>query len=181
VPGAKKIMAKLAPATELLVESDFVIYLNSPQMRAKITGAKILKGFRGLKNDWRRFVAAMSCAEIGLLLTPYYSQNIARYKLLLRTFELIETSKNPWRIFNAFILRFLKLSGYNFTDYIKKENIHMDEQEYNMIKKLSTLSGLDVANNLEIPKHMENRVSMHLAMYLPRALSTKKFLAKIDI
>lgn len=184
VPGAKKIKAKLNAATEPVIESDFMVYMAGPTARPKVTGVKIIDEFAPLKTDWRRFSMALSCAEITELLTPYHAENEQKYDLLSRTWKLMEKAKHPWRICTAFTLRFLRLSGYSYLEYIKRETSSVTTEEYNIIKQFSVLSGADVDNGMEISDKMEKRIDSHLEKYLSqhisRPLMTKIFLNKVQ-
>ncbi|MBN1621378.1 MAG: DNA repair protein RecO [Endomicrobiales bacterium] len=183
-PGAKKITAKLSSATEPLTESEFMIYLTTPNSRAKITGAKILDNFSEIKNDWRKLTIAQCCIEICDKLTPFRSENKLKYELLCKTLKYLEQVKNPWRIFIAFTLRFLKLSGYSFTEYLKKENFNMNSKERDTIKRLATLSGKDIDKMRNFEEESQNRImkylNNYLNFYLPRPLATIKFLQKVN-
>jgi len=186
VPGAKKIKAKLGAATEPVVEGEYLVYMAGPQARAKVTGAKISDGFMPLRTDWRRFTVASACSEVTDLLTPFNMENSQKYDLLARTWKLLETAKHPWRIFNAFTLRFLRLSGYSFVEYIKRENsaAAVDKTEFEAIRKFSTLSGEEVDGETGISEALENRVSRHLdrylSIYIQRPMMTKIFWQKVE-
>ncbi|MFH1368109.1 MAG: DNA repair protein RecO [Elusimicrobiota bacterium] len=183
VPGAKKIKAKLSAATEPVIETDIMVYMAGTTARPKVTGAKILDAFGGLKSDWRRFSMALSCAEIADKLTPFHLENAQKYDLLARTWKLIETAKKPWRIYTAFTLRFLKLTGYSFLDFLKKENSTVTTAEHNAIRQLALLSGDEVDNGLDISERMEKKIDGHmnnyLRLYIDRPLLSKIFWAKI--
>ncbi len=183
-PGAKKIKAKLAAATEPVMESDLLIYMAHPTARAKVTGAVIVDGFAALRTDWRRFVMAQSCAEIADALTPLNAENPKKYELLARTWKLLETARHPWRIFAAFTLRFLKLSGYSFTEYITHGSTCIPEAEKKMIRRIATLSGEDVDREGDMPHDMEKKITGHLYaylnLYLPYPLATREFWRKVN-
>lgn len=184
VPGAKKINAKLACATEPVTESSITVYLKNPQARPKITGAVILNAFPVLRSDWRGFWIAQYCAEITEILTPFNSANERKYELLLRTWKLLENAVHPWRIFSAFTLRFLKLSGYSFIEYLKRENSSIPKKEIKIIQSLAALSGEDVDKNTEMDETAEKNVMKHLENYLknylPRPLAAKEFWQQIN-
>ena len=184
VPGAKKIKAKLSAATEPIMESDLMVYVTNPTALAKVTGAVIVDSFTALRTDWRRFVMAQSCGEIVDALTPLNAENPKKYELLSRTWKILETAKHPWRIFAAFTLRFLKLSGYSFTDYINHGDTGIPETEKQMIRLLATLSGEDVDRDMDMSQDMEKKISGHLYAYLnlyvPFPLGTREFWRKVD-
>jgi recombinational DNA repair protein (RecF pathway) len=187
VPGAKKIKAKLNAQTEPVTEGEYMVYMAGPQARAKVTGAKIIDGFIPLKTDWRRFSHAAACAELTDLLTPYYLENPQKYDLLSRTWKLLETANKPRRIFTAFTLRFLRLSGYSFVDYIQRENesAAVKTEEFEAIRKFSNLSGGEIDNGMDVSEAVEKRVTRHLDrylnQYLPRPMMTKIFWEKLKI
>jgi len=184
VPGAKKIKAKFSAAAEPVTESEFMVYAKHQSVRPKVTGARMMECFPDLRKDWRNFSIASYCAEVCDQLTPFNAENPRKYELLQRTWELLGRAKNPWRIYTAFVLRFLKLSGYNFYEYIKSENISMPEKELNAIRHLSVLSGEDVDNNYDLPPASQERViryiDAYLSLYLPRPLSSREFFRKIQ-
>lgn len=184
VPGAKKIKAKLSAATEPVMESDLLVYVTHPTARGKVTGAVIVDSFITLRTDWRRFVMAQSCAEIADALTPLNAENPKKYELLSRTWKLLETAEHPWRIFAAFTLRFLKLSGYSFTDYIKEVSTSIPAAEKRLIGQLATFSGEDVDRDIDVPHDMEIKVTGHLYsylnLYLPFPLATREFWRKVN-
>jgi DNA repair protein RecO (recombination protein O) len=182
-PGAKKIKAKFIGATEPIIETDFMFYFTSSSSRPKITGAKISNSFPPLIKDWRRHFVAQYCAEVCDKLTPLQSANPAKYDLLLRTWKLIESADNPMRIYIAFTLRFLRLSGYNFVEYLKKESAYLRKEEVEIIRHLATFSGDDIDKNLEIDKDMElslmQKIDNFMAYYLHQNVSAKKAWQKL--
>lgn len=185
VPGAKKIKAKFSAATEPVTETEFMVYLGSPQARAKVTGARIANGFTALRKDWRRFSIAQYCAEICEVLTPFNAENVKKYELLSRTWALLGEAKYPWRIFVAYCLRFLKLSGYGFSEYLRGERTPVSARERGVIHQLSTLSGAEIDRELEIAPAVEKDVRKHLesylSVYLPRPLAVREFWNKVGL
>ena len=184
VPGAKKIKAKLGWAAEPIRETEFHVYVKDGTMRPKVTGAKALNNYAKLFSDWKRFSVAQYCAEVVDVLTAFNSENTRKYELLQRTWELLETSKNPWRIFSAFVLRFLNLSGYSFVEYLKRHNTLVSNDEKAHIRKLAAVSGEEVDNLLDLDGEIEYNVSRaidgYLSTYLPRKLYSKEFCRKIE-
>ena len=157
-----------------MTETDFMFYFTSNTSRPKVTGAKILNSFPVLIKDWRRHFVAQYCAEICDKLTPLASTNPEKYDLLLRSWKLLETAENPWRIYIGYTLRFLKLSGYNFLEYIKKEDSYMPKDEAEVIRHLATFSGNDIDKNLSIEQAMEEtlmrKIDNFMAYYLHKNL-----------
>jgi len=184
VPGAKKIKAKLGWAAEPVRENEFLVYLKGQNLRPKVTGARCLNNFSKLFFDWRRLTIAHYCAEIVDVLTPYNSENTRKYDLLSRTWELLETAKYPWRIFSAFVLRFLNLSGYSFVEYLKRNDGLVSKSEKAHISKLSSISGDEVDALLDLEKEIEYNVSRaidgYLSTYLPRKLYSREFYRQIE-
>ncbi|MHB9154351.1 MAG: DNA repair protein RecO [Endomicrobiales bacterium] len=185
VPGAKKIKAKFSAATEPVTESEFMVYLNHPSARPKVTGARLVNSFPALRRDWRRFTVAQYCSEISEVLTPFNAENPKKYELLLRTWALLAEARYPWRIFVAFCLRFLKLSGYSFVEFLRGERTGVSDEEQRVIQQLSTLSGEEIDRKLEIEPQVEKEVRAHLESYLntylPRPLATREFWNKVGI
>jgi len=182
-PGAKKIKAKFSAASEPVTESEFMVYSRNQGVRPKVTGARMARSFPALRKDWRNFSIASYCAEVCDKLTPFNAENPKKYELLLRTWELLENAKYPWRIYTAYVLRFLKLSGYNFYEYLINENVSMPKKDLEAILHLSTLSGEDLDKNYELSAASEERVrrylDAYLLLYLPRPLSSREFFRKI--
>jgi DNA repair protein RecO (recombination protein O) len=185
VPGAMKIKAKLAGAAELLTESEFIIYAVNQRIRPKVTGARIKDSFQGLKTDWKRFSMGQYCAQLTEKLTPFAAENDKKYELLARTLKLLETVKNPQRILLSFILRFLKLSGYSFTEFIDREKPFMDPEKARAVNRLATAPGLEVDQSLDISPQFETELRKHLEKYLSNyltyKLSAQKFLEKVKL
>ncbi|MFC1501442.1 DNA repair protein RecO [Elusimicrobiota bacterium] len=183
-PGAKKIKAKFSTSTEPLTENEFYVYASRSSVRPKITSVKPLNNFSELYCDWRRFTIAQYCSEIAEVLTPFNSENANKYELISRTLSLLETAKYPWRIFIAFTLRFLKLSGYSFIEYLRRNETAISKYEKNIINKLATLSGEDVDKVFDLApeteKNIKRYIDNYLNMYLPRSLATKEFCQKIN-
>jgi recombinational DNA repair protein (RecF pathway) len=183
VPGAKKVKAKFSAIAEPVTESEFMVYMKHQSVRPKVTGAKMVEGFPALRKNWRNFSIAAYCAEICDKLTPFNSENSKKYELLQRTWELLGQAQNPWRIYTAFVLRFLKLSGYNFYEFIINENVSMPEKELRAIQNLSTLSGQDLDKNYELSRSSEESVrryiDAYLLLYLSRPLSSREFFRKV--
>jgi hypothetical protein len=116
-------------------------------------------------------------------MTPFKSENEQKYDLLLKTWQYLETSENPQVIFLAFILRFLKLSGYSFIEYLNKENTGISEKEKALIKRIATTPGTELEKKVRIDKEMQEaikrRLNNYLSLYLSRPLSTDVFVNKI--
>lgn len=190
VPGALKIKAKLAVAAELLTESEFIVYAVSQRIRPKVTGARILDSYQGLKSDWKRFSIGQYCAQLTEKLTPFASENDKKYELLTRTLKLLEKAECPQRIMLAFILRFLKLSGYSFTEFISthsgtgRERTFMDPAKVLIINKLATCSGLEV-DQLDVSQQFESELTKtlerYLSNYLTYKLASQRFLEKVNL
>ncbi len=184
VPGAKKIKAKLGWAAEPIRETEFYVYVRNGSLRPKVTGAKSLNHYPKLFSDWKRFSIAQYCAEIVDVLTPFNSENVKKYELLSRTWELLETAKYPWRISSAFVLRFLNLSGYSFVEYLKRNEGLVSKSERAHISRLATASGNDVDALLDLESEIEYNVSRaiegYLNTHLPRKLNSREFYRKID-
>ena len=184
VPGAKKIKAKFSAVSEPVTEGEFMVYAKHQSVRPKVTSAKISCSFVKLRSSWRNYSIAAYCAEICDQLTPFNAENPAKYELLRRTWGLLEDAKNPWRVCTAFVLRFLKLSGYNFYEYLQSENVGMPARELEAIRNLTRLSGEDIDKNFDLSQAHEERirryVDAYLLFYLPRPLSSREFFRKVN-
>ncbi|MDR1195436.1 MAG: DNA repair protein RecO [Endomicrobium sp.] len=179
VPGAKKISAKLSAATEPLTESEFMVLQNHPSMRPKITGASILNNNTAVKTDFKRNIYALYAAEISDKFAPFNADNTEKYALIVRVWQLLGTCSSPQRVLTAFILRFLKLSGYSFTDYIKHENSSINAEIAKGLRKFSNCSGDDADNICEFDDNkIWNYVETYLTNYIKRP-SVSIFLKKI--
>ncbi|MCL2334650.1 MAG: DNA repair protein RecO [Endomicrobia bacterium] len=144
VPGAKKIGAKLSSATEPITQSEFMVFQNHPSMRPKVTGARIIENYTAVKTDFKRNVYALYAAEISDKLAPFNLEHAEKYELIARIWEVLGKCEHPRRAVTAFMLRFLKLSGYGFADYLKNSAVSLDKHIENAVKKLSACSGDDV-------------------------------------
>lgn len=185
VPGAKKIKAKFSALSEPVMESDLMVYLAHPTARPKVTGGRILNGFAYLRTDWRRFSVAQHCAEISDVMTPFNAENEKKYELLLRAWELLATANNPSRILTAFMLRFLRLSGYSFTEYLRQEANAVPRADRALIERLSALSGeeadTDPAFSAASDRDLRRHVEAYIAQYLPRPVAAREFWHKVSL
>lgn len=179
VPGAKKISAKLSGATEPLTESEFMVFQSHPSMRPKITGARIIKNNTGVKTDFKKNLYALYAAEISEKFVPFNMDNAEKYELIARVWELLGKCRHPRRVLTAFVLRFLKLSGYGFLDYLKYNNSFIDKEIELGIKKFSSCSGDDADSVCEFDDvKIWNYVETYLTNYISRP-SVGIFLKKI--
>ena len=181
VPGAKKIGAKLSAATEPLTESEFMVFQSHPSMRAKITGANIIKNNTAVKSDFKRNLYALYAAEICDKFAPFNMENIEKYDLTARVWEVLGQCSFPQRALTAFALRFLKLSGYVFGDYIKNNGSYFDKDTENAIKKLSSCSGDDLDELCGFDEDKTwNYVESYLTNYIKRP-AVSAFMRKINL
>jgi DNA repair protein RecO (recombination protein O) len=169
VPSAKKIAAKLSAATEPLTESEFHVFNSHSSIRPKITGASIVNNNTVIKGNFMRNLYALYAAEISDKLAPFYLENTKKYNLIVRIWEILSTCKYPKRALIAFVLRFLKISGYSFSDYIRNNNTFIDKRIAISIKKLSSCSGngVDFIDEIEDEK-IWNYVESYLTNYIRR-------------
>jgi DNA repair protein RecO (recombination protein O) len=180
VPSAKKIAARLSFATEPLTESEFHVFNSHQSIRPKITGASIVNNNTKIKKDFIRNLYALYACEVSDKFAPFYLGNVQKYNLIVRIWEILGICKNPKRALVAFILRFLKLSGYSFTDYIKNNKTFIDTNIIMAIKKLSSCSGSDVDAFAEIEDDkVWNYVESYLTNYI-RYPVTSIFLEKLN-
>jgi len=111
--GARKSSARLAMATEPLVETEFSFFGNPlASARLRVIGGKIINLFPVIREDFRRYTTACQVAEVIDLLTYEQIKNEQKYRLIGRTFDLISTARHPERTYLAFLLRFLRYCGY---------------------------------------------------------------------
>ncbi|OEG69843.1 hypothetical protein ATZ36_00220 [Candidatus Endomicrobiellum trichonymphae] len=179
VPSAKKIAAKLSSATEPLTESEFMVFGSYPVLRPKITGANIIENNTKIKTDFKRNLYALYAAEVSDKIAPFNLENTVKYNLIVRIWQILSVCKYPKRALTAFILRFLKLSGYAFSDYLKNNNAFAGIGIEKTVKRLSNCSGdnIDMLEEIEEEK-IWNCVENYLTNYIRRpALSV--FLKKI--
>jgi DNA repair protein RecO (recombination protein O) len=181
VPSAKKIAARLSSATEPLTESEFHVFNSHPSIRPKITGARIVNNNTTIKKDFMRNLYALYACEISDKFVPFYLENVQKYDLIVRIWEILGVCKNPKRALVAFILRFLKLSGYSFTEYIKNNKTFIDRSIIMGIKKLSSCSGNDVDAFTEIEDDkVWDYVESYLTNYVRHPV-TSIFLHKLNV
>ena len=180
VPSAKKITAKLAAATEPLTESEFMVFQSHSSMRPKITGASIIKNNSAVKTNFNKNIHALYAAEIGDKFTPFNMENTEKYELISRVWELFADCRYPKRILTAFVLRFLKLSGYSLSDYIKNNISAADKLTESAVIKFSRCSGGDADNISDFDDYrIWNYVENYLINYIKRP-SVSVFMRKIN-
>ncbi|MDR3111646.1 MAG: DNA repair protein RecO [Elusimicrobiota bacterium] len=180
VPGAKKIAAKLASATEPITESEFIIHRNHPILRPTVTGGVILKNFIEIKTNFKKNLYALYVAEIVDSLLPFNLENSDKYKLILRILEVISTCQNVKLALCAFTLRFLKLSGYSFFDYLKSVDTFISQKTFQHIRELSNCKGSDIDLFEGInAKQVWNYIENYLTNYMRRPCLSI-FLAKME-
>ncbi|MDR2645139.1 MAG: DNA repair protein RecO [Endomicrobium sp.] len=179
VPSAKKIAAKLSSATETLTESEFHVFNSHPSIRPKIIGASIINNNTIIKNNFMRNLCALYAAEVSDKFASFNLENTEKYDLIARIWEILSICKHPKRALISFILRFLKLSGYSFSEYIRNNNTFIDERMTMNIKKLSNCSGNKVDFIDVEDEKVWNYVESYLTNYIRRpAISV--FLQKMD-
>ena len=179
VPSAKKITAKLSAATEPLTESEFMVFQSHNSIRPKITGAAIINNNSAVKTDFAKNTYALYAAEICDKFAPYNLENFEKYDLLARVWEVLAHTCVPKRALTAFTLRFLKLSGYNYGEYLKNNpSLSVDTQK--TINKLSNCSGddLDAFNAIDDDK-IWGFVESYMTTYIKRP-AVSVFLKKIN-
>ncbi|MDR2772358.1 MAG: DNA repair protein RecO [Elusimicrobiota bacterium] len=142
--GAKKINAKLAAAAEPLTESEFLVCQKHPNVRPKAVGAKIINNHSEIKSNFKKNLYALYASEISAKLTPNNVENVQKYLLISRIWEVLQTSKSPKLALSAFVLRFLKLSGYGFGDFLKQNAGFLSPADQNEINQLGRCSGNDI-------------------------------------
>ncbi|MCL2506908.1 MAG: DNA repair protein RecO [Endomicrobia bacterium] len=180
VPSAKKIAAKLSAATEPLTESEFMVFQSHTSIRPKITGAVIIKNNSVVKTDFNKNLHALYVSEIGDKFTPFNMESSEKYELISRAWKLLSDCKNPKRILTAFVLRFLKLSGYSLGDYIKNHAASADKDTEAAVMKLSRCSG-DEADDISgfDDNKTWNYVENYLTNYIKRP-AVSVFMRKIQ-
>jgi len=180
VPGAKKIAAKLSGASEPLTESEFMACQLHPSMRPKITGAKIINNNTALKTDFKRNLYALYAAEISDKFAPLNYANAEKYRLISRVWDVLSKCENPQRALTAFALRFLKLSGYGFSDYLNNNYSAQNNSLAKIVKRLSNCSGDEVDDICGFDDAVVwNYVETYMANYVKRP-SLGVFLKKLD-
>jgi len=179
VPSAKKITAKLSAATEPLTESEFMVFQSHPSMRPKITGALIINNNTDVKTDFIKNLYALYAAEICDKFAPFNLEHFEKYDLLSRVWEVLGQTKTPKRVLTAFALRFLKLSGYSYAEYLKN-NPELDGETQKTIRMLSNCSGDDLeCFNTVDDDRIWNFVESYMTTYIKRP-SVGVFLKKIS-
>ncbi|MDD5021570.1 MAG: DNA repair protein RecO [Endomicrobiaceae bacterium] len=181
VPSAKKIIAKLASATEPVTESEITIYQTSSHSKPTVTGARILNNNTIVKQDYNRYFLALYVSELSDKFAPINMPNEKKYDLISRTWQLLGSSQVPLRVLTAFSLRLLKISGYSMTDYIARESA-MKKNDFVYLQKISNCSGdeLEILEGFDKKRDelMWNYVENYIKTYVPQ-LSVGTFLKKI--
>lgn len=164
-PGAVKISAKLLSITEPVTESDFMFYISKGNYSfLRIVGGELKDIFIDIKNHKEKYLYSCSTVEVVDLLTVDFDKNIDKYNLLKRALELISISKNPRRIYIAFVLRFIKLCGYKISFSGKNEEI---------LRKFISMSGEDV-DNLNISEDIEKVFIGFIEKYIRELLNIER-------
>ncbi|MDR1952506.1 MAG: DNA repair protein RecO [Elusimicrobiota bacterium] len=179
-PGAKKINAKLSAAAEPLTESEFMVCQKHSLMRPKAVGANIINNNSKIKSDFRRNLYALYAGEISEKLAAYNVKNEHKYLLLSRVWEILGVCSNPRRALTAFVLRFLKLSGYAFSDYLKQNEDVLDLELQRNIAEISRCSGDDIDDFDFDDKKVWKCVENYLLNYIKKP-SVGIFIEKINI
>lgn len=180
VPGAKKIAAKLNAATEPVTEAELHVYMTGALSRGKVTGGVIINSYAGLKNSFRRHIFALYAAEIAEKLIPYNAENEIKYMLISRVWQIFETTPCPYKVLAAFTLRLLKLSGYNFKDYLINSGAAPEKSLFEAVKNLSNCSGDAAAQVMcNDEQALWNYIESYLINYI-KTPSVGIFLKKIN-
>lgn len=181
VPSAKKIVAKLSPATEPVTESEITIYQTSPHSKPTVTGARILNNHTPVKQDIKKYYIALYVSELSDKFAPTNMPNEKKYDLISRTWHLLGSSEVPLRVLTAFSLRLLKISGYSMTDYVARQSA-MRKDDFCCLQKISNCSGddLECLEGFDARKDtlMWNYVENYIKTYVPQ-LAVGTFLKKI--
>ncbi len=171
-PGAAKISAKLLSITEPVTEAEFMFYIKPGNYSfLRIVGGELKDMFSDIKNDMRKYIYGCSVIEIVDLLTADFDKNIDKYNLTRRALELLTNSKKPKRIYIAFVLRFIKLCGYNI-DFLNgyKE----------IIRKIVSASGNEV-ENLDFSEDMEKTIIDSIERYVSGLLNIENPLKTLHL
>lgn len=164
-PGAAKISAKLLSITEPITKAEFMFYISEGNYSfLRIVGGELKNTFVDIKNNKEKYFYSCSAVEVVDLLTADFDKNIDKYNLLNRALELICNSRNPRRIYIAFVLRFIKLCGYKIYFSSKNEEI---------FRKFTSVSGEDV-DNLNISEDLEKAVIYSIERYISELLNIER-------
>lgn len=195
--GSRRINAKMLAATEPVTEAEYAL-LSSQSGIVKIVGGKTVSVFPELKNNFKKYVLACKVLEVVNLLTFENLKNEDKYNLIHRALELVGVSVHPNRVYSAFVLRFLGLSGYglelskcikcsgkgngNYRFSLKCGGILCDKCSVNsndsfkiekmtltFLRNISKLSGNDV-DSMEIPLQAEIFIENQCENYLSEYL-----------
>ncbi|MDR1926672.1 MAG: hypothetical protein LBQ13_03205, partial [Endomicrobium sp.] len=133
-----------------------------------------------IKINFERNIYALYAAEISDKFAPFNLENTAKYDLIMRIWEILGICEYPKRALTAFTLRFLKVSGYSFSDYLNNNDVFIDEKIKKTIKKLSNCSRyeVDLLQKIEDEK-VWNYVESYITNYIRRP-SLSIFLTKIS-
>ncbi|MBI5882511.1 MAG: DNA repair protein RecO [Elusimicrobia bacterium] len=108
--GVNRPRAKLRCLSEPMARVELRLHLGGRQGACKAIGGRLIDSFPAVRSDLRRTLDGLALAEMLLRLTPEWSPNEDKYRLLVDGLEALERGASRW-IVAAFGLRLLELAG----------------------------------------------------------------------
>lgn len=104
--GIKKSTSKNAFACQLFDYSEFLIEMNQMKSMQLLKSATLKKEFLGIRSDYDR----LSLASVVIELAGYLEEDNI-FDLLDMTLKLLDSHKEPFTVFELFVVRYLDLLG----------------------------------------------------------------------
>lgn len=104
--GIKKSTSKNAFACQLFDYSEFMIDMNQMKSMQLLKTATLKKEFLGIRSDYDR----LALASVVIELAGYLEEDNI-FDLLDVTLKLLDSHKEPFTVFNLFVVRYLDLLG----------------------------------------------------------------------
>ncbi len=104
--GIKKSTSKNAYACQLFDYSEFLIEMNQMKSMQLLKSATLKKEFLGIRSDYDR----LALASVVIELAGYLEEDNI-FDLLDMTLKLLDSHKEPFTVFELFVVRYLDLLG----------------------------------------------------------------------
>ncbi|MFQ3675895.1 MAG: DNA repair protein RecO [Endomicrobiia bacterium] len=109
--SVNKPNAKLLSLTQVGSEVEVYLYYSNDNF-LKVVGGKLIDGYFEVKQSYEKYVNLCKILEVVDKLTLDFLPDEKKYFLIKRGISLLKNSSNPALIYTAFVLRWIKLCGY---------------------------------------------------------------------
>ena len=113
--GVNRAAGKLKALSEPAVWGEYRLHVSPRSEFAKAVGGRIQASFPGVRGDFDRTVAALTCCELLERLTVEHDPSPAKHRLLVAFLASLEESPSPWLPL-AFGLRLVELAGFGLRE-----------------------------------------------------------------